>query len=59
MINFQPLFTTARVVTAIYRVTSTTLLLLYLARRVRERKTIPNAVRRRRELYGDHDDSPH
>lgn len=57
MINFQPLFTTARVVTAIYRVTSTTLLLLYLARRVKQRKTIPNAVRRRRELYGHDPDS--
>jgi hypothetical protein len=50
--NFQPLFTTARVVTATYRVISTTLLLLYLARRVREKRPIPNATRRRRELFG-------
>lgn len=34
--NFQPLFTTARVITAVYRVASTTLLLLYLAQRVSE-----------------------
>ena len=51
-VNFQPLFTTARVVTATYRVISTTLLLLYLARRVREKRPIPNATRRRRELFG-------
>ena len=37
-LNFQPLFTTARVVTAIYRIASTTLLLMYLARRVSSRR---------------------
>jgi hypothetical protein len=36
--NFQPLFTTARVVTAVYRIASTTLLLMYLARRVRKKQ---------------------
>lgn len=33
--NFQPLFTTARVITAVYRIASTTLLLAYLMGRVR------------------------
>lgn len=32
--NLQPLFTASRVVTAVYRIASTTLLLFYLARRV-------------------------
>lgn len=32
--NFQPLYTTARVMTALYRVVSTALLLTYLVRRV-------------------------
>lgn len=50
--NFQPLFTTTRVVTATYRIISTTLLLLYLARRVRDKRPIPNAARRKRELFG-------
>lgn len=36
MINFNPLYTTARVVTAIYRVASTTLLLLYLGKRIKD-----------------------
>lgn len=34
--NLQPLFTTARVITAVYRIASTTLLLIYLAQRVSE-----------------------
>lgn len=50
--NFQPLFTTARVITAIYRITSTTLLLLYLARRVSQGKPVPRASQRYRELRG-------
>jgi len=46
--NFQPLFTTARVITAVYRIASTTLLLLYLAQRIsngrktaRHQRTLP------------------
>lgn len=31
--NFQPLFTAARVMHAVYRITSTALLLVYLAKR--------------------------
>lgn len=50
--NFEPLFLTARVVTAIYRITSTTLLLLYLAKRVRDGRRIPRASQRYRELRG-------
>lgn len=52
MINFQPLFTTARVVTAVYRVASTSLLLLYLAQRVRSGRKHT----RRRTLYSDNGD---
>lgn len=56
--NFVPLFTTARVITAIYRITSTTLLLLYLARRVSQRKPIPRASVRYRQIRGyDPDDT--
>jgi hypothetical protein len=44
--NLQPLFTTARVITAIYRITSTTLLLIYLARRVRRGQTVSRIDRR-------------
>ncbi len=44
--NFQPLFTTARVITAVYRITSTTLLLVYLARRVRRGQVISRIDRR-------------
>lgn len=50
--SFEPLFTTARVVTAIYRITSTTLLLYYIAKRLREGRTIPRAHQRYRELQG-------
>lgn len=35
--NFQPLFTASRVITAVYRVVSTTVLLAYLARRLKEK----------------------
>lgn len=41
--NLQPLFTTARVVTAIYRIASTTLLLFYLAQRVSEGRKVPRS----------------
>ena len=34
--NFQPLFTTSRVVVALYRTVSTTVLLYYLAKRMRD-----------------------
>jgi hypothetical protein len=50
--NFEPLFTTARVVTAIYRITSTTLLLYYIAKRMRQGREIPRANERYRELRG-------
>ena len=33
--NFQPLFTTSRVVVALYRTVSTTVLLYYLAKRIK------------------------
>lgn len=36
--NLQPLFTTTRVVVAVYRTLSTTVLLFYLAKRIKERK---------------------
>lgn len=36
--NFQPLFTTSRVVVAIYRTVSTTVLLYYLLKRMSDRK---------------------
>lgn len=50
--SFEPLFTTARVVTAVYRITSTTLLLYYIAKRLREGRSIPRASQRYRELRG-------
>ncbi len=43
--NLQPLFTTARVITAVYRIASTTLLLVYLAQRVAEGKRVPRGRR--------------
>lgn len=43
--NFQPLFTTARVVTAVYRVASTTLLLIYLAQRVSDGRKLSRGRR--------------
>jgi hypothetical protein len=54
--SFEPLFTTARVVTAIYRITSTTLLLYYIAKRLREGRTVPRASQRYREIRGYVDD---
>lgn len=44
--NLQPLFTTARVITAVYRIVSTTLLLTYLARRVRDGRMVSKVDRR-------------
>ena len=41
--NLQPLFTTARVITAVYRIASTTLLLIYLAQRVSEGRRVPRS----------------
>lgn len=56
-LRLDHLFITARVVTAIYRITSTTLLLIYLARRIKQGKPIPRASVRYRELRGyDPDD---
>lgn len=43
--NFQALFTSARVVTATYRVISTSLLLYYLLRRKAEGRPIPRRIR--------------
>ena len=51
-LRLDHLFTTARVVTAIYRITSTTLLLIYLARRLKQGKPIPRQAQRYRELRG-------
>jgi hypothetical protein len=36
--NLQPLFTTSRVVVAVYRTVSTTVLLYYLVKRMKERR---------------------
>ena len=44
--NLQPLFTTARVIRAVYQIVSTSLLLTYLARRVRRGQTISRIDRR-------------
>jgi hypothetical protein len=55
--KLEVLFLTSRVITAIYRITSTTLLLAYLARRVHAGKNIPRARQRYKELRGyDPDD---
>lgn len=48
--NFQPLFTASRVITAVYRIVSTTLLLAYLAQRMREGKRIHRTSRRLRDI---------
>jgi hypothetical protein len=44
--NLELLFVTSRVVTAIYRIVSTTILLGYIARRMREGKRISRTSRR-------------
>lgn len=36
--NFQPLFTTSRVVVALYRTVSTTVLLVYLIKRLKDKR---------------------
>lgn len=46
--NFQPLFTTSRVVVAVYRTVSTTVLLYYLLRRLGNGKPTRN-----RKHYSD------
>jgi hypothetical protein len=52
--NLTPLFTTARVVTAVYRIASTTLLMIYLMKRVRNgRKYNRNDRRRAIRYYPD------
>lgn len=54
--NLQPLFTSARVVTAVYRIVSTTMLLAYLASRIAQRKPVKR--RHKRAIYHtDFDDS--
>jgi len=39
--NFQPLFTTSRVVVAVYRIVSTTILLAYIMRRTKDGRVFP------------------
>lgn len=46
MINFQPLFTTTRVVVSVYRLASTAILLYYLTRRRKEGREFPRDRRR-------------
>jgi hypothetical protein len=46
--NLQPLFTTSRVITAIYRIASTSLLLIYLVNRVRQGRKISRSAGRKR-----------
>lgn len=45
--NLQPLFTTSRVITATYRIVSTSLLLYYLAKRLKDGREISRTGRRR------------
>jgi hypothetical protein len=47
----QPLFTTARVITATYRIISTTMLLIYIAKRIKDGRETPRNGRRADELY--------
>lgn len=47
--DLQLLFTTSRVVTAVYRIVSTTILLAYIAKRAREGKRISRTSRRLRD----------
>lgn len=44
--NFTPLFLTARVVTAVYRTVSTTVLLYYLSKKIKNRQKISRVSRR-------------
>lgn len=44
--TFEPLFVTARVVTATYRIVSTTLLLYYLMKRINNGREVPRNGRR-------------
>jgi hypothetical protein len=45
--NFSPLFTTTRVVVAVYRTLSTTVLLYYLTKRIKERRPPRDRLARR------------
>lgn len=45
--NFQPLFTAARVLTATYRIVSTVILLAYIGRRLKDNKLDGPRPRRR------------
>ncbi len=49
--TLEPLFTTARVVTATYRIISTTLLLYYLTKRINNGREVSRNSRRADELY--------
>lgn len=48
-VSLQLLFTTSRVVTAVYRIVSTTILLGYIAQRARSGRRINRASRRLRD----------
>ena len=45
--NLAPLFTTTRVVVAVYRTLSTTVLLFYLAKRIKEQRPPRDRLRER------------
>lgn len=49
--NLQLLFTTSRVITAVYRIASTSLLLYYLAQRLKEGRRDHRATRRAGRIY--------
>ncbi len=49
--NFEPLFTTSRVVVAVYRTISTTVLLFYLMQRLKEGKKMTPRLRRNYREY--------
>jgi len=51
--NLQPLFTTARVMSAVYKIVTTALLLSYLLNRKKDDGRIPNGSRRRAITRGD------
>ena len=44
--NLQPLFTTARVIRAVYQITSTSLLMVYIIKRMRRGQRISKVDRR-------------
>lgn len=55
--NLQPLFTTARVMTAVYRIASTALLLAYLVRKVSTGQKF-HRVGRRQAVTRGYDELP-